>query len=75
LISYIPFLHLCFPFLHLGMAASIPADTRSVLIIGSGVFGLSTAWALCKNPLFKDTEITIVDRQPFPAADSSSVRL
>ena len=45
----------------------------SILIIGSGVFGLSTAWSLCKNPLFKDTKITLVDRQPFPAPDGSSV--
>jgi sarcosine oxidase/L-pipecolate oxidase len=51
-------------------SAEIPA---SVLIVGSGAFGLSTAWALCRNPLFKDTSITVVDRQTFPAPDGSSV--
>ncbi|KAF2178811.1 sarcosine oxidase [Zopfia rhizophila CBS 207.26] len=48
----------------------IPA---SILIIGSGVFGLSTAYSLCKNPLFKNTSITLVDRQPFPVPDGSSI--
>ncbi|ORY14352.1 sarcosine oxidase [Clohesyomyces aquaticus] len=45
----------------------------SILIIGSGVFGLSTAHSLCKNPLFKETSITLVDRQPFPTPDGSSI--
>ncbi|KAF2464752.1 sarcosine oxidase [Lindgomyces ingoldianus] len=45
----------------------------SVLIIGSGVFGLSTAYSLCKNPLFDNTSITLVDRQPFPSPDGSSI--
>ncbi|KAF2267987.1 FAD dependent oxidoreductase [Lojkania enalia] len=45
----------------------------SILIIGSGVFGLSTAYELCKNDIFKNTSITLVDRQPFPAPDSSSI--
>jgi sarcosine oxidase/L-pipecolate oxidase len=45
----------------------------SVLIIGSGVFGLATAHAICKNPHFKDTTVTVVDRQPFPTLDGSSV--
>jgi sarcosine oxidase/L-pipecolate oxidase len=45
----------------------------SVLIIGSGAFGLSTAWALCKNPRYKNTSITVVDRNTFPSADGSSV--
>lgn len=60
-----------FPSEAMASSNSVPS---SVLIIGSGVFGLSTAWSLCKNPLFKDTEIALVDRQPFPASDSSSVR-
>ncbi|KAF2712511.1 FAD dependent oxidoreductase [Pleomassaria siparia CBS 279.74] len=50
--------------------AEIPS---SILIVGSGVFGLSTAYSLCKNPLFKNTAITIVDRQPFPTPDGSSI--
>ncbi|KAF2007026.1 FAD dependent oxidoreductase [Amniculicola lignicola CBS 123094] len=45
----------------------------SILIVGSGVFGLSTAWSLCKNPLFENTSITLVDRQPFPCPDGSSI--
>ncbi|KAF2813904.1 sarcosine oxidase [Mytilinidion resinicola] len=45
----------------------------SILIIGSGVFGLSTAYELCLNPAFKDTSITLVERRPFPAPDGSSI--
>ncbi|KAF2202350.1 sarcosine oxidase [Delitschia confertaspora ATCC 74209] len=45
----------------------------SILIIGSGVFGLSTAFSLSKNPLFKNSSITLVDRQQFPAPDGSSI--
>ncbi|KAF2500613.1 sarcosine oxidase [Lophium mytilinum] len=45
----------------------------SILIIGSGVFGLSTAYELCLNPDFKDTSITLVERRPFPASDGSSI--
>ncbi|OCK88292.1 sarcosine oxidase [Cenococcum geophilum 1.58] len=45
----------------------------SILIIGSGVFGLSTAYSLCNNPSFKDTSITLVDRHPFPAPDGASI--
>jgi hypothetical protein len=62
---------------HSAMASSsssleIPS---SILIVGSGAFGLSTAWALCRNTQYKDTAITVVDRQPFPTPDGSSVRL
>ncbi|KAH0492676.1 hypothetical protein TgHK011_007620 [Trichoderma gracile] len=49
---------------------------RSILIIGSGVFGLSTAWALTKRPSFDNTAITIVDDvrgASFPPGDSASV--
>jgi len=46
---------------------------RSILIIGSGVFGLSTVYSLCKNILFKNVEITLVDRAEFPASDGASV--
>lgn len=48
----------------------------SVLIIGSGVFGLSTAWALTKRPQFAKTSITIVDDTAsgeFPPDDCASV--
>ncbi|KAF2871859.1 FAD dependent oxidoreductase [Massariosphaeria phaeospora] len=55
------------------MSAHPTEIPSSILIVGSGVFGLSTAWALCKNPLFKNTSITLVDRQPFPTPDGSSI--
>lgn len=45
----------------------------SILIIGAGVFSLSTALALLKRPDYKNTAITILDRSPFPAPDGSSV--
>ncbi|KAI1275564.1 DAO-domain-containing protein [Xylaria sp. FL0933] len=66
-----------------------PGDTRptanderkvpkSILIIGSGVFGLSTALALTHRPeIPPDTPITVLDRSPepgvFPARDASSI--
>ncbi|KAG6222640.1 hypothetical protein E4U26_005142 [Claviceps purpurea] len=48
----------------------------SILIIGSGVFGLSTAWALTKRLQFADTSITVVDDTStgqFPPEDCASV--
>lgn len=45
----------------------------SILILGSGVFGLSTAYSLTQDPLFKDTKITLIDRSTFPAPDGSSI--
>ncbi|KAE9377067.1 FAD dependent oxidoreductase [Stipitochalara longipes BDJ] len=45
----------------------------SILIIGSGVFGLSTALALSTRPSFKGTRITLLDRSPFPSPDGSSI--
>ncbi|KAI1078932.1 putative fructosyl amino acid protein [Whalleya microplaca] len=49
----------------------------SVLIIGSGVFGLSTALSLATNPDFASTTITVLDRSPepgvFPARDAASI--
>lgn len=45
----------------------------SVLIVGSGVFGLSTAWALTKRDEFKNTKITILERLSFPAPDAASI--
>lgn len=48
---------------------------ESILIIGAGVFGLSTAWALTKRPAFAKTIITVLDdcTGQFPPADSASV--
>jgi sarcosine oxidase/L-pipecolate oxidase len=47
---------------------------NSILIVGSGVFGLSTAWALSKRPFFADTAITVVEngQGKFPAPDAAS---
>ncbi|KZZ96784.1 fructosyl-amino acid oxidase [Moelleriella libera RCEF 2490] len=48
----------------------------SILIVGSGVFGLSTAWALTKRPLFAKTSITVVDDTTggqFPPEDCASI--
>ncbi|KAL1650429.1 hypothetical protein SLS58_001247 [Diplodia intermedia] len=52
------------------MADAVPS---SILIVGSGVFGLSTAYSLARNPAYKNTKITLVDRLSFPAGDSSSI--
>jgi sarcosine oxidase/L-pipecolate oxidase len=49
--------------------ASTPS---SILIIGSGVFGLSTALSLATRPSFSSTKITVLDRSPFPSPDGSS---
>ncbi|KAH7020968.1 FAD dependent oxidoreductase [Microdochium trichocladiopsis] len=50
---------------------------NSILIIGSGVFGLSTALYLTEQREFAKTSITILDRSPepgvFPARDASSI--
>ncbi|CAJ2505135.1 Uu.00g125290.m01.CDS01 [Anthostomella pinea] len=49
----------------------------SILIIGSGAFGLSTAWTLTQRPEFSQTRLTILDRSPepgvFPARDAASI--
>lgn len=46
---------------------------RSILIVGSGVFGLTTAYSLARNEAFANTTITVLDRQSFPAPDASSI--
>lgn len=57
----------------------LPRDAipKSILIVGAGVFGLSTALALTRRPEFARTSITVVDRSPepgvFPARDASSI--
>ncbi|KAI5800882.1 FAD dependent oxidoreductase [Pyronema domesticum] len=45
----------------------------SIIIVGSGEFGLSTALALTTRPNFSHTKITLLDRLPFPSADGSSI--
>ncbi|EKD15851.1 FAD dependent oxidoreductase [Drepanopeziza brunnea f. sp. 'multigermtubi' MB_m1] len=46
---------------------------KSILILGHGVFGLSTAHALSLRPSFANTTITLIDRSPFPSPDGSSI--
>lgn len=57
--------------------ASDSPSTSSILIVGAGVFGLSTALALATRPDLSSTTITVVDRSPepgvFPARDASSI--
>ncbi|KAI9815292.1 MAG: hypothetical protein M1827_002772 [Pycnora praestabilis] len=45
----------------------------SILIVGSGAFGLSTALALTSRPAYASTKITLLDRSAFPSPDSSSI--
>ncbi|KAF5016652.1 hypothetical protein F66182_11601, partial [Fusarium sp. NRRL 66182] len=47
----------------------------SILIVGSGVFGLGTARALAQRPYFSNTSITVVDdcAGQFPPEDAASV--
>ncbi|KAF8867121.1 FAD dependent oxidoreductase [Acephala macrosclerotiorum] len=45
----------------------------SILILGSGVFGLSIALALTQRPSFTSTHIALLDRSPFPSPDGSSI--
>ncbi|KAI9803036.1 MAG: hypothetical protein M1825_002271 [Sarcosagium campestre] len=45
----------------------------TILIIGGGVFGLSTALALTRRARYANCQITILDRSPIPAPDGSSV--
>ena len=52
------------------MAPTVPS---SILIIGSGVFGLSTAFELSKNEAFQGSNITLVDRVTVPNPQGSSV--
>ena len=52
----------------------MPSETpKSILIIGSGVFGLSTAYALATRPDFQESKITLLERLPFPAPDGASI--
>jgi sarcosine oxidase / L-pipecolate oxidase len=52
------------------MSKDIPS---SILIVGSGVFGLSTAYSLTQRPEFKNSKITLLDRLDFPAKDAASI--
>jgi sarcosine oxidase / L-pipecolate oxidase len=48
---------------------------RSIIIVGSGVFGLSTALGLAEHPSFGDSLITVVDQHPFPSPTAASASL
>ncbi|SMR45675.1 unnamed protein product [Zymoseptoria tritici ST99CH_1E4] len=50
------------------MAKALPS---SVIIVGSGVFGLGTAYELATRS--RDIDITVIERCPFPAPDGSSI--
>ncbi|KAK3049103.1 hypothetical protein LTR09_009522 [Extremus antarcticus] len=52
------------------MPKEIPS---SILIVGSGVFGLGTAYSLTQRPEFNNTKITLLDRLDFPASDAASI--
>ncbi|CAG8983649.1 hypothetical protein HYALB_00004080 [Hymenoscyphus albidus] len=56
-------------------STSLPNFTppKSILIVGSGVFGLSTALSLATRPSFFGTKITVIDRSSFPSPDGSSI--
>ncbi|EMC92887.1 hypothetical protein BAUCODRAFT_151280 [Baudoinia panamericana UAMH 10762] len=55
------------------MATGTAPLHSSILIVGSGVFGLSTAYALAQRPAFRNTKITLIERLEFPASDASSI--
>lgn len=46
---------------------------KSIIIVGGGVFGLSTAEALSKRPSFSQTKITLVDSSHLPNPVGASV--
>ncbi|KAF6806645.1 fructosyl amine:oxygen oxidoreductase [Colletotrichum sojae] len=55
------------------MAESIPPNkTSSIVIIGAGTFGISTAYHLAKRGY---TNITCIDRHPVPSLDSAAYDL
>ena len=58
-----------FPLKHPSLPFSPPP---SVLIIGSGVFGLGTAYALARRDTFSKTSITLVDRAANDAATTDN---
>ncbi|KAL3421184.1 FAD dependent oxidoreductase [Phlyctema vagabunda] len=42
----------------------------SIIIVGSGVFGLSTAYAMTRDPVYANTTITIVDAWDFEVSST-----
>jgi D-amino-acid dehydrogenase len=49
------------------LSKRLPGATMRVLVIGSGVIGVTTAWYLAKA----GHEVTVLDRQPGPALETS----
>lgn len=56
-----------------GKSSSSQSIPSSILIVGSGVFGLSTAYALAQRLEYGSTAITVLDRVDFPAPDAASI--
>jgi sarcosine oxidase/L-pipecolate oxidase len=50
------------------MASTLPAKDHSILIVGAGVFGLSTALHVAQDGY---TNITVLDREPVPSPYSA----
>ncbi|KAH6678672.1 putative fructosyl amino acid protein [Halenospora varia] len=50
-----------------------PFPPKTILIIGSGVFGLSTALSLSTRSAYASSKITLIDRSTFPTPDGSSI--
>ncbi len=48
-------------------------NPSSVLIVGSGVFGLAAAYSLAQKEEFAHSKITLIDRLNFPAHDAASI--
>ncbi|KAI1085424.1 putative FAD dependent oxidoreductase [Whalleya microplaca] len=48
------------------------ACPASIIIVGSGVFGLSTAYAMSRDATFADTKIVLLDRWNFEQASATS---
>jgi sarcosine oxidase/L-pipecolate oxidase len=57
------------------MSTDPRTSPRSVLIVGSGCFGLSTALALSTRPSFAHSTITLLDTSDVPNKDGSSCDL
>lgn len=51
-----------------GMNANLPSGVRTALVVGGGIYGLSTAWALAR----RGVAVTVVDAGPLPNPRSSS---
>lgn len=58
---------------HLSSVSTDKPVPKDILIVGAGVFGLGTAYALAQREEFKNTKITVLERTDFPAQDGSSI--